>query len=327
MGSLSLAKAWTTDGADQTTTTTKPPSGPNSNSNNQQSHTTTYTTTYYQPPSDLEGHQKQQETEEGYIPTGPGQALPTGFDLSDPDAPFIGWPLQRACDEVEEWVPGVVFLCDNNFGGVGNMRNFMLTCVRYAIEAGASGLVMPRIRKRNDDDIKAIFDGKDFRPFGYLFDEENFRTAMGDNCPQMTIYDDWTKVPNVRYVDAAAAATTEEDDATEEEETAEEEDKRELVAAETTNADVREPEVEILDPRQLSRIDGDRCDFAELDHQSDRFGGKFRFFCFRSSGLCLYPKSHGCQASCVFFVQDRLSLPSTKSDTFRGTRNRADHAS
>lgn len=158
------------------------------------------------------------------------------IDLSDPDAPFVGWPLQRACAEVEDWVEGVVFLCDNNFGGVGNVRNFILTCIRYAIEAGATGLVMPRIRKRKDDDIADIMDASDFRPFGYLFDELNFRQAMGDNCPQITLFDTWADVPHVRLLSNGSG-----------------------------------PEVETLDPRELDRPDTERCDFAELDHNTDRF--------------------------------------------------------
>lgn len=161
----------------------------------------------------------------------------SAIDFSDPDAPFISWPLARTCSEVTSWAEGVVFLCDNNFGGVGNVRNFILTCVRYAIEAGAAALVMPRIRKRDDSDIKEIMDRDDFRPFSYLFDERNFREAMAANCPQMTIYDTWEDVPHVRRRSDGSGA----------------------------------PEVETLDPREVSRKDTARCDFAELDHHTDRF--------------------------------------------------------
>lgn len=174
-----------------------------------------------------------------------GGSLPTDIDLSDPDAPFISWPLKRTCSEVDEWLPGVVFMCDNNFGGVGNVRNFILTCVRYAIEAGATGIVMPAIRKRMDDDIKVIFNNKlEFRPFGYLFDEDNFRQAMAESCPQITLYDDWTDVPNIKYLSDGSG----------------------------------DPHIEEIDPREMDRIDGDKCDFAELDRQTDRFAGKFVIF-------------------------------------------------
>lgn len=170
---------------------------------------------------------------------GLGQPLANDIDLSDPDAPFIGWPLKRACDEVEEWLDGVVFMCDNNFGGVGNVRNFILTCIRYAIDAGATGILMPAIRKRKDDNIKIIFDSSDFRPFNYLFDEQNFREAMAENCPQMTVFDTLSDVPNVRYLDNKKT----------------------------------QPDIQKIDPRGLDRPDTDRCDFAELDHQTDRFQG------------------------------------------------------
>lgn len=170
---------------------------------------------------------------------GLGEPLPKDIDLSDPDAPFIGWPLKRTCNEVEEWIEGVVFVCDNNFGGVGNVRNFILTCIRYAIEAGATGMVMPMIRKRRDDDIKIITDPSDFRPFNYLFDEQNFRQAMAENCPQITLYDTWFDVPNVPYIDGNTS----------------------------------QPFIEKLDFRELDRPDTFRCDFAELDHQTDRFQG------------------------------------------------------
>lgn len=182
---------------------------------------------------------------------GPGHPLPSGVDLLDPDAPFVAWPLKRACDEVGAWAEGVTFLCDNNFGGVGNVRNFILTCVRYAVEAGATGLVMPAITKRRDDDIKVIYDRSDLRPFGYLFDEANFRRAMAETCPRMKIYDDLSDVPNIRYQDGEETGT--------------------LV-----------PVVDKIDPRQMGREWGEpeQCDFAELDHQSDRFGGEFGFLCF-----------------------------------------------
>lgn len=158
-------------------------------------------------------------------------------DLSDPDAPFIGWPLRRACSEVPEWVEGVVWMCDNNWGGVGNVRNLILTCIRYAIEAGVTGLVLPSIGKRNDDDISDYMSGKEVRPFSYMFDEDSFRQAMGENCPQITIYNTWLQIPNA-----------------------------------TVPRGSREPDIQKIDPREYSNRES--CDYAELDHHTDRFGGK-----------------------------------------------------
>ncbi|POS68597.1 hypothetical protein DHEL01_v213009 [Diaporthe helianthi] len=173
------------------------------------------------------------------VATGPGTQDVGGIDFSDPDAPFIGWPLERACNEVTEWVEGVVWLCDNNWGGVGNVRNFILTCLRYAIEAGVSGIVMPAIQKRNDENIVDINSGKDYRPFSYFFDEENFRKGLGENCPQITIYDSWAQIPNV-----------------------------------ITSGHSKEPVIEKISTRSFS--DHGNCDGAELDHHTDRFGGSFR---------------------------------------------------
>ena len=36
----------------------------------------------------------------------------------------------------KEWIPGLIFNCESPKGGVANVRNVFLNCVRYAIEAG-----------------------------------------------------------------------------------------------------------------------------------------------------------------------------------------------
>lgn len=51
------------------------------------------------------------------------------------DGPFNPAPLSDLCKS-KKWQPGLIFKCDDAFGGVGNIRNIMLTCLRYAIEAG-----------------------------------------------------------------------------------------------------------------------------------------------------------------------------------------------
>ncbi|CZT01337.1 uncharacterized protein RCO7_02033 [Rhynchosporium graminicola] len=112
----------------------------------------------------------------------------------DFDGPYIGWPLARTCNETK-WQPGLVFICDNNSGGIGNIRNFILTCIRYGIEAGAAGLVMPRIQRRSDSDLGNLFTSG-FQPFTYFFDENHFTDSMGKFCPQMKIYNDTDHFPN-----------------------------------------------------------------------------------------------------------------------------------
>jgi hypothetical protein len=112
--------------------------------------------------------------------------------LSQPDAPFVGWPLKRVCDETI-WVDGLVYICDNNSGGIGNIRNYIQTCIRYALEAGATGLTIPKIRKRSEKDLADLF--TDVLPFSYMFDEQRFRDAFNANCPQITLYDDVKDIP------------------------------------------------------------------------------------------------------------------------------------
>ncbi|KAJ5046533.1 uncharacterized protein L3040_003776 [Drepanopeziza brunnea f. sp. 'multigermtubi'] len=116
------------------------------------------------------------------------------LDDYDFNGPYIGWPLARACNETK-WQPGFVFVCDNNSGGIGNIRNFILTCIRYAIEAGASGIIMPRIQRRSEDNLANIFT-TGFQPFTYFFDEKHFKDSMTEFCPQMTLYDNVDQIPN-----------------------------------------------------------------------------------------------------------------------------------
>ena len=118
----------------------------------------------------------------------------TRVDLSDPEAPFIGWPLARVCQETK-WTPGLVFVCDNNSGGIGNIRNYILTCVRYAIEAGATGLIMPQIRTRSVDNLSDLM--KEYKPFDYFFDDAHFRDGLTTSCPQITIYNQTWEVPHI----------------------------------------------------------------------------------------------------------------------------------
>lgn len=51
------------------------------------------------------------------------------------DGPFNNTALQNLCLS-KKWIQGLHFKCAPAFGGVGNVRNIVLTCVRYAIEAG-----------------------------------------------------------------------------------------------------------------------------------------------------------------------------------------------
>ncbi|KAI3322020.1 hypothetical protein HD806DRAFT_500774 [Xylariaceae sp. AK1471] len=131
---------------------------------------------------------------------------PPSPDLSSARAPFISWPLRRLCTEQVEshsLVPGLVFLCDNNSGGPGNIRNYILTCVRYAIEAGATGLQIPRIRSRSTSDKANLF--KEYQPFSYMFSEAHFRDAMTAACPHISLYGSDGGLEDIPGVAAKAA--------------------------------------------------------------------------------------------------------------------------
>ncbi|KAI1474982.1 hypothetical protein F4774DRAFT_398687 [Daldinia eschscholtzii] len=116
-------------------------------------------------------------------------------DLSSARAPFIPWPLRRVCAETT-YVPGLTFVCDNNSGGPGNIRNYILTCVRYAVDAGASALVLPRIQGRSPANPANLF--HEYHEFAYMFDEPHFRRAVADACPRIAVYAALDKVPGAR---------------------------------------------------------------------------------------------------------------------------------
>lgn len=49
-----------------------------------------------------------------------------------------------------QWNESLVFTCNESFGGIGNIRNSLLLCVRFAMQAGAA-LVLPQILIRDTD--------------------------------------------------------------------------------------------------------------------------------------------------------------------------------
>jgi len=62
----------------------------------------------------------------------------------------------------------------------------MLTCLRYAIEAGATGVQVPRIRTRSASDKADLFNS--YKPFGYMFSEAHFRDTMTEACPHISVF-------------------------------------------------------------------------------------------------------------------------------------------
>lgn len=93
--------------------------------------------------------------------------------------------INAVCNQTA-WNESLVFTCNESYGGIGNIRNSVLHCVRYAIQAGAS-LVLPRIVLRSSTDIGTIETGQT-ADFSYMFDTNHFMESISLYCPQLKIH-------------------------------------------------------------------------------------------------------------------------------------------
>ncbi|KAH8897455.1 hypothetical protein GQ53DRAFT_743147 [Thozetella sp. PMI_491] len=92
-------------------------------------------------------------------------------------------PIRQKCDETN-FQEGLVWHCAAVNGGIGNVANMVLNCVRYAIEAGATTLILPRISLRGDNLID--LGGQDqSADMSYLLDVDYFLDSWKQACPQM----------------------------------------------------------------------------------------------------------------------------------------------
>ena len=53
------------------------------------------------------------------------------------EGPFDNGAIRDLCSNTT-WTAGLIFQCDSPQGGVGNVENFFMNCVRFAIEAGGT---------------------------------------------------------------------------------------------------------------------------------------------------------------------------------------------
>lgn len=73
----------------------------------------------------------------------PSQSAKTQFidallaDDNEIDGAFNNQTLVELCKS-KKWMPGLIFKCEPPEGGIANVRNVLLNCVRFAIEAGGS---------------------------------------------------------------------------------------------------------------------------------------------------------------------------------------------
>ncbi|KAH8646491.1 hypothetical protein BGZ60DRAFT_424432 [Tricladium varicosporioides] len=109
------------------------------------------------------------------------QAPPTidVFDFPIVDSPAI----QRVCANTD-FNDTITFVCDEPGGSVAEVRNAILTCVRYAISAGAN-LLIPRITMREDYTGEHV---GNLTTFDYLFDTNHFISSLDKLCPGMRLY-------------------------------------------------------------------------------------------------------------------------------------------
>lgn len=119
----------------------------------------------------------------------PISSLTQSPDSSAPDVfefpPLDSEAVRSICADAE-WNPNLVFTCDNSVGGIGNIRNSILNCVRFAISAGGS-LVEPKIVVRNESNTAAI--RTDVRTdMGYMFEQDHFRESLRLSCPGLRLY-------------------------------------------------------------------------------------------------------------------------------------------
>lgn len=67
--------------------------------------------------------------------------------------PLVNEESIKSVCRTTQWNESLVFTCNESFGGVGNIRNSLLLCVRFAMQAGAA-LVLPQILIRDTDITK-----------------------------------------------------------------------------------------------------------------------------------------------------------------------------
>ncbi|CAN8100034.1 unnamed protein product [Discula destructiva] len=111
---------------------------------------------------------------------------PLEEDENIPPMQRLGNEAFREVCDTTDWNDSLVFTCYESFGGIGNIRNSFLHCIRYAMQAGAS-LVLPRPVLRSDSDIGHLQTGQ-IGDFSYMFDISHFLASMRTLCPQMRIY-------------------------------------------------------------------------------------------------------------------------------------------
>jgi len=107
-------------------------------------------------------------------------------------------PIQLMCSRNGKWNRNLVIECTEGLGGLNNVRQQILSCVRFAMEFKAD-LVFPVIapRRESTSSTGVLNEYTRARELGILFDQQEFVRRLGEGCPQMRLYQNVTEVARV----------------------------------------------------------------------------------------------------------------------------------
>ncbi|CAK7268537.1 hypothetical protein SEPCBS57363_003145 [Sporothrix epigloea] len=113
-------------------------------------------------------------------------------------------PIRAKCDSVK-FQPGLIWHCELVNGGIGNVGNMWLNCVRYAMEAGASYIILPRTGARSDSDLVNLGDASHSVELDSLYDVEYFLENWKQACPQLRAVRLEKEIPAIPPISQAPA--------------------------------------------------------------------------------------------------------------------------
>ncbi|OAA61927.1 hypothetical protein SPI_04786 [Niveomyces insectorum RCEF 264] len=93
-------------------------------------------------------------------------------------------PIRRKCADTT-FQAGLVWHCELVNGGIGNVGNMWLNCLRYALEAGATTVILPRIGARNADDLGDLGSDAHSVDLDTLYDVDYFLDVWPQICPSL----------------------------------------------------------------------------------------------------------------------------------------------
>jgi GDP-fucose protein O-fucosyltransferase len=93
--------------------------------------------------------------------------------------------LEEVCQETV-WQKDLYLNCTNLAGGTINVRNSVMTCIRWAVDGGMT-LVLPKIATRSKKHAGSWFDT--WEKLDYLFDSNNMKQILSKKCPGLILQD------------------------------------------------------------------------------------------------------------------------------------------